>query len=156
MPTITIETLIAAPLGRVFDLARSIDLHLASNRSSSERVIAGRASGLVKVGDEVTWEAVHFGVKQRLQVRIVACEKHHYFEDVMLSGAFKSMRHRHAFHSDQGSTVMTDEFCFEAPMGIFGKLAEILFLEAYMRRFIQSKALHLKKVAESDAWMEYV
>lgn len=37
----------AAPIERVFDLARSVDLHLASTKGPREHAIAGVTSGLV-------------------------------------------------------------------------------------------------------------
>ena len=46
MPLIQIETKIVAPQERVFDLARSIDAHMASTRGTHEKAVAGRTSGL--------------------------------------------------------------------------------------------------------------
>ena len=70
MPMILLETVIAAPPEVVFDLARSIDAHQESTRQTAERAVAGVTTGLLGPGEEVTWEARHFGIKQRLTVRI--------------------------------------------------------------------------------------
>ncbi len=70
MSIIELSTAINAPVERVFDLARSIDLHTASTSKTGERAVGGVTSGLIGMGDEVTWEARHFGVKQRLTVRV--------------------------------------------------------------------------------------
>lgn len=54
MPLIELETHIAAPIERVFDLARSIEAHMASTEGSNERAVDGRATGLIGYGEVVT------------------------------------------------------------------------------------------------------
>ena len=93
MATIVMETIINASQQRCFDLARSIDLHLQSTVSTGERVVAGKTSGLVELSDEITWEATHFGVRQRLTVKIIEMSHYTSFTDCMVMGAFKSMNH---------------------------------------------------------------
>jgi hypothetical protein len=70
MMVIQLSTSIAAPPERVFDLVRSIDAHQQSAEGTKERAVAGVTHGLIGLGNEVTWEATHFGIKQRLTVRI--------------------------------------------------------------------------------------
>ena len=60
MVEIELETRINAPIERVFDLSRSIDAHLDSTSSTGERAIAGTTTGLIGLGETVTWSAVHF------------------------------------------------------------------------------------------------
>lgn len=153
MPTIELETLIHARTEIVFDLARDVGAHTASASETGERAIAGRTEGLLELGDTVTWEARHLGFRQRLKVQITAMERPHFFEDQMLQGAFSSMSHRHDFvpTQDGGSTLMKDSFSFRAPLGPFGRLAEGLFLKAYMTRFLVQRNAHLKQVAELAA-----
>ena len=74
MPTIELATFVAAPIERVFDLARSIDLHTNSTSSTGERAIVGVTSGLIGPGQEVTWRARHFGVWQSLTVCVTVFE----------------------------------------------------------------------------------
>ena len=149
MPLIELSTEIEAPIERVFNLARSIDAHMASAGQTGERAVAGRTSGLIEPGETVTWEARHFGVKQRLTVKITEMSFPHSFEDEMLKGAFASMHHRHEFEEVNGITVMRDYFRFSAPLGILGRVAEKLFLTAYMERFLEIRNAHLKAAAEA-------
>jgi hypothetical protein len=51
MPTIELITPINAPIDRVFDLARSIDLHMESTKQTGEKAIAGRISGLIELDE---------------------------------------------------------------------------------------------------------
>ncbi len=156
MSIIRLEIHIAAPIERVFDLARSIDLHMDGAKGTDERVVAGRRSGLIGLGETVTWEARHLGVRQQLESEITAYQHPFMFEDTMLKGVFKSFRHVHSFEQTQAGTLMRDEFYYAAPFGILGELAERIFLTAYLRRFIKEKNAHLKAIAESDAWKKYL
>lgn len=104
----------------------------------------------------MTWEARHFGVTQQLESEITAFEYPIMFEDTMLKGAFKSLRHVHAFEQTEQGTLMRDTFNYAAPFGPFGKLAERVFLTRYLRRFIKVKNAHLKAVAESEEWEKYL
>ena len=79
MPKIELTTEIAAPIEVVFDLARSIDLHEQSTSQTNEKAVAGRTSGLIELGESVTWEATHFFVRQRLTARIVKFERPTHF-----------------------------------------------------------------------------
>ena len=156
MPTIEIRTVIHAPPERCFDLARSVELHTLSTSSTGERAIAGRTSGLMELGDEVTWRARHLGVWQTLTSRITVFDRPRRFRDSMVRGAFSRFDHDHEFDIDGAGTVMTDRFDYEAPLGLLGRIAEIAFLNAYMRRFLQERCDVVKRVAESDEWHKYV
>ena len=155
MVEIELETKIKAPIERVFDLSRSIDAHLDSTSSTGERAIAGTTSGLIGLGETVTWSAVHFCIRQKLTVEIVEFERPHLFADQMTDGAFKSMYHRHTFEAVGDETIMRDNFAFEAPLGILGIIAEKLVLGWYMRRFLQSRNARLKALAEGDEWSRF-
>ena len=66
MPLIELHTEINADIKTCFDLSRNIDFHKESLKHSNEKAIAGKTFGLIELGEWVTWEAVHFGVKQKL------------------------------------------------------------------------------------------
>jgi hypothetical protein len=65
---------IRTPIQRCFDLARSVEVHLAGNVHSGEAALAtgGVTSGLIGMGYRVTWRAKHFGVWQELTSQITA------------------------------------------------------------------------------------
>ena len=156
MPLIELESAINAPIERVFDLARSIDAHTHSTSQTGERAIAGCTTGLIGMGDTVTWEARHFGVRQQLTVRITAFDRPRMFSDEMVSGAFKSMRHTHSFAAEGTKTKMTDQFEFTAPLGMLGRIAELAFLTRYMTRFLETRNRALKRMAESEEWKHFL
>ena len=156
MPVIKLWTTIAAPPERVFDLARSIDAHQHSAAGTHERAVAGVTHGLIGLGDEVTLEARHFWIRQRLTVRITGFERPLRFQDCMVSGAFKFMKHDHEFVAETPGTLMVDRFEFESPFGIPGRVVDRLFLTGYMRRFLVRRNKVLKDLAESEDWKKYI
>lgn len=156
MPEIKLTTIIKAPIKRCFDLARSIDLHQHTSAKTNEEVIAGVRSGLINKGETVTWKAKHFGITQTLTSEISEMNSPFMFEDVMVEGAFKSIRHQHLFEEESGKTIMKDVFIFESPFGIYGRLFNFLVLTNYMKRFLQERNQMIKEVAESEAWKKYL
>ncbi|HEY1122040.1 MAG TPA: SRPBCC family protein [Haloferula sp.] len=148
MPRIEIVNDVAAPIERVFDFARSIDVHQESQTKHGEKAVAGRTSGLIEEGETVTWEATHFGVRQRLSSRIDVMNKPVHFRDSMISGAFASFVHDHHFVEIPGGTRMTDVFDYAAPLGVLGRLADVLFLERYMRRLLEERNEVIRQLAE--------
>ena len=105
MPTLTLETEIAVPIERCFDLARDVETHLATAAHTQERIVGGKSRGLLELGDELTFEALHFGVRQKLSSRIVEYDRPHRFTDQMISGAFRSLRHVHEFERSGSGTL---------------------------------------------------
>ncbi len=156
MAVIDLETRISAPRERVFDLARSIDLHRASTGASGEEAVAGVTSGLIGRGETVTWCARHLGVRQRLTVLITEFDPPNSFTDEMTKGAFASMRHQHLFRAEVGCTVMVDHFEFRSPFGIIGRVVDALFLTGYLRRFLVERNGVVKRVAESEEWRQFL
>lgn len=156
MALIELCTVIDAPRERVFDLARSIDAHQVSTSHTRERAVAGITSGLIELGETVTWEARHLGVKQRLTVQVTAMERPFRFRDQQVRGAFGKMVHDHVFEERDGRTVMIDRFEFVSPFGFVGRIVDRLFLAAYMRRFLATRANQLKAMAESERWKQFV
>jgi ligand-binding SRPBCC domain-containing protein len=150
MPTIRLETFIRAAPGLCFDLSRSVDVHMASTNHTGERAIAGVTSGMMNLNDEVTWEATHFGVRQRLTSRITAMERPIMFVDEMQRGAFKRWHHLHTFEPQGGGTLMRDEADYQSPLGLVGRIVDHLFLERYMTRLLLARNAHIKRVAEGE------
>jgi ligand-binding SRPBCC domain-containing protein len=152
-------TRIDAPIERCFDLARSVEVHLAGNIHSCEEVVAigGVTSGLIGMGQRVTWRARHFGIWQELTSEITAMEPPVYFQDTMLRGAFKSMKHDHFFRPlAPNETEMRDVFCFVVPLGILGRLVEHAVLRRYMRPVLRERNAVIRKLAESPALQQYL
>lgn len=151
MPALKIETCINAPIEVVFDLSRSIDLHKISTAHTCEEAIAGKTSGLIEIGETVTWRAKHFGVFQELTSKITSLARPYQFTDEMVSGAFKSFRHDHLFEERDGIVVVTDVFAYKSPFGVLGRFADFLFLKSYMKKLLEKRNEILKEFAEDNS-----
>jgi len=156
MPTIELTTIIQANIEVVFDLSRSIDFHKVAASRSNESAIAGKTSGLIKLGESITWRAKHFGVYQKLTSKITAFNRPYAFTDEMVQGAFKSFRHEHRFEQIQDGTRMIDHFEYVSPMGWLGKLIDFLFLKKYMTRFLTERNERIKEFAENGQYQEFL
>jgi len=142
------RTVLAMDVQDAFDRSRSIDAHTTSMAASHERAVAGVTSGLIGLGEEVTWRAWHFGVPIRMTSRITRMESPNVFVDEQVAGPFASFRHEHRFESDErGGTVMTDRVRLAAPLGIAGRAAELV-VGRYLRRLIERRNAYLRDAAD--------
>lgn len=148
MSKIYLETIINADIQTVFDLSRDIDLHQKSTFKTGEKAIAGKTSGLIELGETVTWRAKHLGFYQTHTSKITEMEKPNKFTDIMLKGRFKSFKHQHIFKKEGKNTIMTDILEFESPFGIFGKLFNKFFLRNYMKNFLLERNKIIKNTAQ--------
>lgn len=151
MTRIHLETRIEAPIERVFDLARDIDLHARSMAHTGEEAIAGRTSGPIGLGETVTWRARHLGRWWTLTSRITVVERPTRFADEQASGPFARFEHTHTFGSMAGGTLMTDDWDHTSPFGPLGRLADRLFLGRHMRRLLETRNAALKAEAEGSS-----
>jgi ligand-binding SRPBCC domain-containing protein len=151
MASIRVETVIKAPIDRCFDLARSVEAHLASTAKTKERVVGGRKEGLFEVGDSVTWEAEYFGLRLRQGSTITRFEPPHVFVDEGTTGPLGNFRHVHQFVPELGATLMVDTFEYELPVRLGGRLTERLLVERRLRRMLTDRAAYLKQQAEAGS-----
>lgn len=149
MPTIILETKIDAPPEVCFDLMRDIRIH-AETTETSGKAVAGVTEGKIGLGQSVTFEGTHFGLRQRLTVTVVEYERPHRFVDEMTEGGFTSFRHVHEFFPQDGGTFMRDTLTWTSPFGIFGKIADKLLLERHLRNLVRSRNKKLTELAEDE------
>jgi ligand-binding SRPBCC domain-containing protein len=122
----------------------SIDAHTASMARSRERAVGGVTSGIIGLGQEVTWRAWHFGVPIRMTSRITELNRPDFFSDEQVRGPFRSFRHEHRFETgDDDGTLMIDRVRFAAPFGPLGRAAELV-VGPYLRRLIERRNAYLR------------
>jgi len=148
---------IRAPIQRVFDLSRCIEVHLLGTEESGEKAVGGVTSGLMGEGEFVRWRAKHLGIRQHLASRITGFDAPTYFQDSMIEGAFAFMQHDHFFKViSESETEMKDVFVFAAPIPLLGRLAEALVLKRYMTNLLNERNRVLKDAAESPNWRDFL
>ena len=149
MPVIKVVTLIRAPIEDCFDLARDVEIHLRSTAETRERVVGGVMTGLIGLNEEVTWEATHLGIRQRLTSRITIFNRPYQFRDSMVQGAFKRFDHDHFFEHDQGITTMRNIFDYTSPLGPLGRIADVFILKRYVEHFLRTRAEVIRAAAQA-------
>ena len=152
MAIIYLQTSIQAPIERVFDLSRSIDLHKLSTAKTNEQAIAGVTKGLISLNETVTWQAKHLFKTRRFVTKITKLEFPVFFEDAMQQGDFKSFRHEHYFENMANGTIMKDVLEFYSPFGWLGKMVDICFMKNYLQKFLMERNQVIKEFAEGDGW----
>lgn len=152
MGRIVRETRIPAPRERVFDLARHVEAHVAT--MPEER--AEGATGLLELGDRVTFQQRQFGVPFSLTAEVSEMNPPERFADEQVSGVFGSLAHVHTFEDgDDGQTVMCDDVRFTMPLGPLGRLGEPV-ARRRLRALVDYHASALKKLAAGDEWRRFL
>lgn len=82
-----------------------------------------------KIGSQAIIEQKIFGlIPAKWVAEHTKYEPPEMFEDVQISGPFKSWRHRHIVSPHTDGAILRDEIEFEPPMWIFGQIAAPLFI----------------------------
>ncbi len=152
MSEIHLTSFIAAPIERVFDLSRSINLHQISTIETYEKAIHGVLNGLINKNETVTWQAKHLFKTRQFTTKITEMQSPDFFIDVMTRGDFKFFYHEHHFKSVKNGTIMIDVIKFESPYGFIGKIVDNFFLKSYLEKFIIKRNAVIKMYAETQKW----
>ena len=150
MVHIHLETDIAAPVERVFELARDIDFHQRSMADTNERAVGGRTSGRIGAGETVTWRARHLGFTWSLTSQVTEFDPPHRFVDEQTSGPFAWFRHEHRFETTSSGTRMIDDWEHAAPFGVLGRIADRLVLGPLLGRLLARRGVALAREAVLD------
>ena len=152
MTTIHLTIFIEAPIERVFDLSRSIDLHKRTMINYREEAIAGTVSGLIELDQTVTWKAHHLFKTRYLKSKITSMNRPHSFIDEQVSGDFHSFRHEHHFKKVKNGTLLIDIFNFKTPYGKLGVFFNEFYLKRYLTKLLERRNQIIKEYAESEKW----
>lgn len=149
MPNLTLTTWLPAAPAACLELSLSVDAHTGSMGRHQERAVAGVTSGVLGLGDTVTWRARHFGLPFTMTARVTELAAPVRFVDEQVSGPFRHWWHEHTFTEDGGGTLMIDTVDFGAPLGPLGRATEVLFLTRYMTRLLEQRNAWLRESLET-------
>ena len=148
MTQIILNTVINAPIQKVFDLSLDIDFHTQSASQTKEEAIAGITSGQIGFGETVTWRGKHFGLWLTHTSLISEHQSPNFFVDEMIKGGFKKFRHEHHFRVSGLQTHMQDILNYEAPYGFIGEIIDQILLKNHLTQFLKIRNSRLKKALE--------
>jgi ligand-binding SRPBCC domain-containing protein len=149
MVVIQLQTLVPGALEEVFDLARDLDFHTRSLAHTGEHIVSGKRGGHIELGEEVEWQARHFGMTWNLRSRITAFDRPYSFTDEQVKGPFATLVHRHTFRSEGKATLMIDDWTHTNPYGPLGLLVEPV-LKQYVTRLLRTRNAALCKEVERN------
>ena len=129
---------------------RDIRIQTETAAQTNEKAIAGITDGKIGLGQTVTFEGTHFGIKQRLTVIVIEFDRPKRFVDAIIEGSFKSFVHIHEFDPQGDATLMRDTLIWTSPFGILGKVVDKLLLETHLTRLVQARNARLKALAEEN------
>ena len=152
MPEIHLTSFITAPIERIFDLSRSINLHQISTADTNEKAVAGTISGLIDKNETVTWQARHLFKTRQFTSKITEMQSPDFFIDEMVKGDFESFHHEHHFKAAANGTIMIDLISFESTYGLIGKMANSILLISYIKKFLKKRNAVIKDYAETQKW----
>jgi ligand-binding SRPBCC domain-containing protein len=147
-----IQTFIKNKPEVVFNLSRSIDLHLISTAKTNEKAVAGITTGLINLNETVTWEANHLFKKRHFTSKITSYNFPFSFTDEMQKGDLKHFHHQHIFEEKDSGTLMTDIIYLESPYGLIGKFVLWLFLKNYFKKLLVERNRIIAHYAETSLW----
>jgi ligand-binding SRPBCC domain-containing protein len=124
---------------------------LASMSFSEERAVAGKKTGLIGLGESVTWEARHFGRRWTIRSSIVEYERPYRFVDIGVGGPFTRFRHEHLYEDLESDTLMTDVLSFKLRASYLGRLSDPLIGRPYLLRLLRIRNRFIKTIAENDS-----
>jgi ligand-binding SRPBCC domain-containing protein len=154
---VVVTTQVPAPVEIVYAALLDPEMH-ARTAPGRERVVdisprpsEGEGAGVrgrLGLGDEVTFEATHFGFRQRLTARITATDPPHSFEDRQVRGFFRHLVHLHEFMPEGEGTRMVDAMEFASPLGT---LFDRYVLAPYLQRFLTKRGEALALLLQNAA-----
>ena len=145
MPTLGFETVVRAPLARVWSFHEDITNALPAMSPPVAAVRVESADLPVRAGSRIVIRARGpLGFRLRWVARIVehqppAGGAAARFVDEQEAGPFKSWRHEHEFRAvDERTTRLTDRVTYRVRFGVLGAIADRLFV----RRHIEAMFRH--------------
>jgi ligand-binding SRPBCC domain-containing protein len=151
MPTIILETIINAPAEICFDLIRDVRIHTQTTSRTNEKAVAGVTGGKMGIGQTVTFEGKHLGMRQRMTVKVIEFERPRLFVDEMIEGTFAAFKHVHEFLPHHDGTLMRDTIVWTSPFGVLGRVVDKLLINRHLTALVSERNRKLKQLAEETA-----
>jgi hypothetical protein len=104
-----------------------------------------------KIGSQAIIEQKIFGLlRSRWVAEHTKYEPPKMFEDVQISGPFKSWRHQHIVLPHDAGAILRDEIEFEPPMSFLGNIAAPLFIVPKIEKMFEYRHQVTKEWCETE------
>ena len=144
------ESVIHAPPERVFAFHELPDAFSRLVPPWEDATIVQKADISV-IGSQAIIETKILGlIPARWVAEHPAYDPPRYFEDVQVSGPFKSWVHRHIIEPHADGSTLRDEIEYEPPMSFLGVLAAPIFIIPKIEKMFEYRHEVTKKWCETD------
>jgi uncharacterized protein (TIGR01777 family) len=134
------RTTVHAPIGEVFDFFSHPE-NLGIMTPASMGFAITNVSGPMEDGTSISYCIRIAGVPVRWKTRIDAWEPGQRFVDAQITGPYACWWHEHRFEADgSGRTIMEDRVLYAPPLGLFGRIANGLFISDALRTIFAYRA----------------
>lgn len=152
MPELHLTTVIHAPIGRVFDLARCVSLHKRHFDHHQITPLNGKSSGVLEMRDYTLWQGKIGSKKRQFIIDITKMDRPGFYRDDMRKDFFEAFHHEHFFREIDNGTIMIDQLEFHLPHGLIGKLVNQSCAEKYVLQYLKERNALIKEYAEGNNW----
>ena len=160
MPTLEFETIVAAPLEKVWAFFQDVVHGIPAIYSPKDQVQVEQADLPLRVGSMVVIRARGPVGKIRMVAKVIEHRPPHpvvfgeeaRFVDVQESGPFKLWRHEHEMERiEQRLTRLVDRVTYVVPYGPIGWLADVLIVRRKVRAMFRYRSDTVRRILEAEA-----
>jgi ligand-binding SRPBCC domain-containing protein len=157
MPTLEFETLIAAPLEKVWNFFQGVVNGIPAIYPREDQTEVEQADLPLRVGSKVVVRSRGPVGRIRLVAKVIEHQPPHAvvfgeearFVDVQESGPFKSWRHEHELERiDEKTTRMLDRVTYRVPYGLLGWIADAIVVRRKVHAMFRYRSAAVKKILE--------
>jgi ligand-binding SRPBCC domain-containing protein len=152
MPEIHFTTYINSPCERVFNLC--CNSRLLKNTFPGKTIfsINNSPEPYFEEGNTITWQDKIFFKIRKTSCKIEEIIPFQKICSEQTEGSFSQFRHEQYFKEINNGTILIDKLFFDLPYGVIGKIINRIFLETYLKNFLDKKNRAVKEFAESSKW----
>lgn len=148
---------IQAPIQRVFDMVRDVDVHAAAVPEIEAKAIEGRLHGLLEPHEQTRWSATYFGRRFQTTMEVAEMDWPLRYVETNTTGPFRTFQHEYTFeHDGKGITTLHDELTLVAGYGVFGRLLDRWILGPRLQKALEERMDHLKQWSEDGTWKTWL
>ncbi|HEX3357913.1 MAG TPA: SRPBCC family protein [Tepidisphaeraceae bacterium] len=158
MPTLEFQTILAAPMEKVWAFFQDIEHSLPALSPPEDQITLEQVDLPVRVGSTIIIRArgplgaVRWVAKiiEHTPPHAVVFGEEARFVDEQQSGPFKFWQHAHELERiDEKSTRVVDRVTYRVPFGPIGWIADWLLVRRKIRRMFRHRTVAMKKLLEN-------
>lgn len=105
----------------------------------------------LKLHSDIELAITQFGfLKTVWKIKLTSFTPYTLISDTQVRGPFKKWVHHHCFEDVNGKTLMTDKIDYELPLGVLGKVGQMLFVKRLIEKQFEFRQRITKEILENS------